>query len=109
MANENQDPYGQAYWGKNEGKKGKNGKSKFQYPYEWQRKRRTREREIQDVRSHRREDGPPFSRLRHPQSLHMPVGHGTAQAMMAFHDAYEQHEKDATHEKLIQADAVSEQ
>ena len=29
--------------------------------------------------------------------------------MMAFHDAYEQHEKDAIHEKLIQADAVSEQ
>ena len=33
----------------------------------------------------------------------------TAQAMMAFHDAYEQHEKDAIHEKLIQANAVSEQ
>ena len=29
--------------------------------------------------------------------------------MMAIHDAYEQHEKDAIHEKLIQADAVSEQ
>ena len=33
----------------------------------------------------------------------------TGQAMMAFHDAYEQHEKDAVHEKLIQADTVSEQ
>ena len=29
--------------------------------------------------------------------------------MMAFHDAYEQHEKDAIDEKLIQADTVSEQ
>ena len=28
---------------------------------------------------------------------------------MAFHDAYEQHEKDAIDEKLIQADTVSEQ
>ena len=28
---------------------------------------------------------------------------------MAFHDAYEQHEKDAIHEKLIQSDTVSEQ
>ena len=29
--------------------------------------------------------------------------------MMAFHDAYEQHEKEAIHEKLIQSDTVSEQ
>ena len=28
--------------------------------------------------------------------------------MMAFHDAYEQHEKDAIHEKLTQADAVND-
>ena len=62
-------------------------------------------------------------------SLHMPVGqtktginHGngtnkagahfmrssTGQALMAFHDAYEHHEKEAIHEKLIQSDAVSE-
>ena len=32
MANENQDPYDQAYWGKGKGKKGKKGKSKFQCP-----------------------------------------------------------------------------
>ena len=32
MANENYDPYDQAYWGKGKGKKGKKGKSKFQYP-----------------------------------------------------------------------------
>ena len=31
MANENSDPYDQAYWGKGKGKK---GKSKFPYPYE---------------------------------------------------------------------------
>ena len=34
MANEQQDPYDQAYWGKGKGKKGKKGKSKFQYPYD---------------------------------------------------------------------------
>ena len=33
----------------------------------------------------------------------------TGQAMMAFHEAYVQHEKDTIHEKLIQAHAVSEQ
>ena len=32
----------------------------------------------------------------------------TGQALMAFHDAYEHHEKDAIHGKLIQSDAVSE-
>ena len=34
MANENYDPYDQAYWGEGKGKKGKKGKSKFQYPYD---------------------------------------------------------------------------
>ena len=34
MANENYDPYDQAYWGKGKGKKGKKGKSKFQYRYD---------------------------------------------------------------------------
>ena len=34
MANENYDPYDQAYWGKGKGKKGKKGKSKFKYPYD---------------------------------------------------------------------------
>ena len=34
MANENYDPYDQAYWGKGKGKKGKKGKAKFQYPYD---------------------------------------------------------------------------
>ena len=32
----------------------------------------------------------------------------TGQALMAFHDAYEHHEKEAIHGKLIQSDAVSE-
>ena len=32
----------------------------------------------------------------------------TGQALMAFHDAYEHHEKEAFHGKLIQSDAVSE-
>ena len=32
----------------------------------------------------------------------------TGQALMAFHDAYEHHEKEGIHEKLIQSDAVSE-
>ena len=79
----------------------------------------------------RRRSSPPSSRLHHPQSLPMPVGqtkiginhgHGTnkagthlmnetsstGQALMAFHDAYERHEKEAIHGKLIQSDAVSE-
>ena len=78
----------------------------------------------------RRRSSPPSSRLRHPQSLPMPVGqtkiginhghrtkHGwysshetssTGQALMAFHDAYEHHEKEAIHGKLIQSDTVSE-
>ena len=32
----------------------------------------------------------------------------TGQALMAFHDACEHHEKEAIHGKLIQSDAVSE-
>ena len=35
MANENYDPYDQAYWGKGTGKKGKKGKSKFQYQFQY--------------------------------------------------------------------------
>ena len=34
MANENYDAYDQAYWGKGKSKKGKKGKSKFQYPFD---------------------------------------------------------------------------
>ena len=34
IANENQDPYDQAYWGKGKGKKWNKAKSKFQYPYD---------------------------------------------------------------------------
>ena len=34
MANENYDPCDQVYWEKGKGKKGKKGKSKFQYPYD---------------------------------------------------------------------------
>ena len=34
MANKNQDPYNQAYWGKGKEKKWKKGKSKFQCPYD---------------------------------------------------------------------------
>ena len=72
MANENYDPYDQAYWGKGKGKKGKKGKSKFQYPYDGNKvihpmrmakERADMKREIQDVRSHRREDG---GAARHP-------------------------------------------
>ena len=78
----------------------------------------------------RRRSSPPSSRLHHPQSLPMPVGQtkivdqswtwneqgwytsretsSTGQALMAFHDTYEHHEKEAIHGKLIQSDAVSE-
>ena len=34
MANENYDPYDQAYWGKGKSKKGKKGTSKFEYPFD---------------------------------------------------------------------------
>ena len=45
----------------------------------------------------------------HPNNpVNLPVRSGTGQALMAFHDASEHHEKEAIHGKLIQSDAVSE-
>ena len=79
MANENYDPYDQAYWGKGKGKKGKKGKSKFQYPYDGRKgypsymrvaKERADRREDNPRRSQppqrRRRSSPPSSRLHHP-------------------------------------------
>ena len=86
MASENQDPYDQAYWGKGKGKKGKKGKSKFQYPYDGNKgypsydngKGKGGQEKENPIRSQplqrRRRSSPPFSRLHHPQTLHMPVG-----------------------------------
>ena len=101
---------------KGKGKKGKEGKSKFLYPYERKRRTRKMETQAQDVRSPRREDG---GAARHSADCTIyrseqgwyssHESSSTGQAMMAFHDAYEPHGKDAIHEKLIQADAVSEQ
>ena len=86
MANENQDPYDQAYWGKGKGKKGKTGKSKSNIPMMETRaihpmtmaKEKVDKRKENPKRSQpsqrRRRNSPPFSRLHHPQSLPMPVG-----------------------------------
>ena len=85
MANENCDPYDQAYWGKGKGKKGKKGKSKFQYPYDgnkgypsYENGKRADMTKESPKRSQppqrRRRSNPPSSRLHHPQSLPMPVG-----------------------------------
>ena len=76
----------------------------------------------------RRSSSPPHSQLHHPQSQHMPVGQirigihpgigvNKAGTHAMSHPALDkrrwrsmtQHEKDAIHEKLIQANAVSEQ
>ena len=82
MANEYQDPYDQAYWGEGTGKKGKKGKSKFQFPYDGDKgypsydngrgKGGQEKGKSQTLR--RRRSSPSFSRLHHPQSLPMPVG-----------------------------------
>ena len=114
--------------GEGKGKKGKKGKdpydgNKSYPPYE----NGKGQRKIQDVRSHRREDGgaarPPadctihrayLCRLDRPRlgstwneqgwySSHETSS--TGQALMAFHDAYEHHEKEAIHGKLIQSNA----
>ena len=42
------------------------------------------------------------------QGWHSSYETSSGQALMAFHDAYEHHEKEAIHEKLIQSDTVSE-
>ena len=78
MANENYDPYGQAYWGKGKGKKRKKGKSKFQYPYDGNKgypsyesgkeradRRKENPRRLQPPQRRRR-SSPPSSRLHHP-------------------------------------------
>ena len=77
-ANENYDPYDQAYWGKCKGKQGKKGISKFQYPYDGNNgypsyesgKGRADRRKENPRRSQppqrRRRSSPPSSRLHHP-------------------------------------------
>ena len=81
MADEYSDPYDQAYWGKGKGKKGKKGKSKFQYPFDGtmetrvihsaimarEKADRIKENPKRSRPSQRsRRSSPPSSRLHHP-------------------------------------------
>ena len=78
MANENYDPYDQAYWGKGKGKKGKKGKSNSNIPIMETKvihpmrvvKERADRRKDNPRRSQppqkRRRSSPPSSRLHHP-------------------------------------------
>ena len=83
MANENYDPYDQAYWGKGKRKKGKKGKSKFQYPYDgnkgypsYENAREKADMTKENLRSRRREAGGAScrSKLLNSKSLPRPVG-----------------------------------
>ena len=142
MANENYDPYDQAYWGKGKGKKGKKGKTKFQYPYDGNKgyppyengkgkgghdkgKSKTfaaiaeKTEEQPAIQQTAPSTEPTYagwtdqdwdqSWTWNEQGWHSShETSSTGQALMAFHDAYEHHEKEAIHGKLIQADAVAE-
>ena len=123
MANENYDPYVQAYWGKGKGKKGKKGKSKFQYPYDGNKGYPSYENG-KGKGGHHKGKPKTFAAIAYAgwtdqdwdqswtwneqgwYSSHETSSAG--QALMAFHDAYEHHEKEAIHGKLIQSDSVSE-
>ena len=136
MANEYQDPYDQAYWGKakerRERKENRNSnipmmETKVIHPMTMAKEKADKKKDNpkrSQPLQRRRRSSPPSSRLHHPQSLPMPdpswnwseqgwyssdETSSAGQAMMAFHDAYEQHENDAIHEKLIQSNTVSEQ
>ena len=141
MANEYQDPYDQAYCGKGKEKKGKKGKSKFQYPYDGskgypsydngkgkggQEKGKSKtfaaiaektEEQIQQTAPSTEptcagwtdQDWDPSWNWSEQGWYSFHETSSAGQAMMAFHDAYEQHEKDAARKKLIQSDTVSEQ
>ena len=142
MANENYDPYDQAYWGKGTGKKGKKGKSKFQFPYDGNKGYPSYENgkgksghekgksKTFAATAEKTEEQPAIQQTA-PSTEPTYAGwtdqdrgqswawneHGwhsshetssAGQALMAFHDAYEHHEKKAIHGKLIQSDTVSE-
>ena len=142
MANENYDPYDQACWGTGKGKKGKKGKSKFQYPYDGNKGYPSYENG-KGKGGHDNGKSKTFAAIaekpeEHPATqqvaeLQEPAYAGwtdqdwdqswtwneqgryssyetssAGQALMAFHDAYQQHEKEAIHGKLIQSDTVSE-
>ena len=142
MANENYDPYDQAFWGKGKGKKGKKGQSKFQYPYDGSKGSPSYENS-KGKGGHDKGKSKTFAAIaekseEHPATqpvaeLQEPAYAGwtdqdwdqswtwneqgwysshktssTGQALMAFHDAYEHHEKEAIHGKLIQSNSVSE-
>ena len=142
MANENYDPYDQAYWGKGKGKKGKKGKSKFQYPYDGNKgypsyengKGKSGHEKAKSktfaATAEKTEEQPAIQQTA-PSIEPTYAGwteqdwdqswiwneHGwysshetssTGQALMAFRDAEEHHEKKAIHGKLIQSDTVSE-
>ena len=127
MANENYDPYDQAYWGKGKGKKGKKEnhnsnipmmETRVIHPMRMAKEKAdsTKENPRRSQPSQRRRSSPPSSRLHHPQTTyagwtdqdwdqswtwneHHPMRH-------PFHDAYEHHEKEAIHGKLIQSQFV---
>ena len=123
MANANYDPYDQAYWGKGNGKKGKKGKSQFQYPYDGNKGYPSFENGKGNG-GHDKGKSKTFAAIA-PSTEPTDAGwtdqdwdqswtwneqgwysshetSSTGQALMAFHDAYEHHEK------LIQSNAVSE-
>ena len=142
MANENYDPYDQAYWGKGKGKKGKKGTSQFQYPYDGNKGYPSYENgkgksghdkgkpKTFAATAEKMEEQPAIQQTapsREPTyagwtdqdwdqswtwneqgwySSHETSSAG--QALMAFHGAYEHHEKKAIRRKLIQSDTVSE-
>ena len=86
MANEYQDPYDQAYWGKGKGKKGKERKSKFQYPYDGNKgypsydngkgkggQEKGKSKTFTAI-AEKTEEQAAIQQTHHPQNLPMPVG-----------------------------------
>ena len=94
MANENQDPYDQADWGKGKGKKGKKEnrnssipmmETKVIHPMTVAKAKADMTKE-NPKRSQPQQriwrSSPLISRLHHPQSLHMPVGQTKMESIM---------------------------
>ena len=117
MANENYDLYDQAFWGKGKGKGKKGNQNSNILMMAKEKAEKTEEQPaIQQTAPSTEPTYAGWTDQDWDQSWTWNEqgwysSHETSragQAQMAFHDAYEHHEKEAIHGKLIQSDAVSE-
>ena len=103
MANENQDPYDQAYWGKGRGKNGRKETQSSNIPM-------METKVMQPANQTAPSTKPTYAGWTDQDwdpSWNWGESGWYSPALMAFHDAFQQHEKEAIHEKLIQDDPAS--